>query len=165
MKTVLLAHDLEPDAPCARRCRLRDRVRVHLSALTLDRALADGASADSSVPLSLRAEKLISMANRRSLAQALRRVVRDAGRPLQPLGPVLPLARRDIRRHQDVIHELANAIDHPGPVDLRGLAAVEVLLKDGAGPLYTGDGDDALGPRLQAALTILSTPPAGSAVS
>lgn len=165
MKTVLLAHDMELDAPWARRCRLRDRVRAHLSALTLDQELAAGACPDSEVLLSLRAEKLISMANRHDVARALRRIVADAGRPVGPVGPVLPLARRSILRHGDVIRQLAAVLDRPGPIDVRGLATVEVLLKDGAGPLYTDDSHDALGPRLKTALAILSTPPAGSAVA
>lgn len=164
MKTVLLARDMEPYAPWARRCRLRDRVRAHLGALALDRALADGASPDSGVLLSLRAEALISTSNRHTVARALRRIVTDAGRPLSPLGPVLPLARRYIRRHREVIHELAEVVDRPGPIDVRGLATLEVLLKDGAGPLYTDEHRDTLGPWLQAALTILTTPPAGSTV-
>ena len=165
MKTVLLADDRAPDAPWARQCRLRDRVRARFGALRLDRALAAGASPDSGVLLSLRAETLMSMDNRRALAQALRRIVADSGRPLLPLGPVLPLARRDIKRHRDLIHELADVLDGGLPVDVRGLAAVEVLLKDGAGPLYTADRGDALGARLRAALTTLCTPPAGSAVA
>jgi hypothetical protein len=165
MKTVLLADDRAPDVPRARRCRLRDRVRARFGAFRLDRALAAGASPDSGVLLSLRAETLMSMDNRQGLAQALRRVVADAARPLFPMGPVLPLARRDIRRHRNLIYELADVLDRGLPVDLRGLAAVEVLLKDGAGPLYTANQGDALGARLRAALNVLSAPPAGSAVA
>lgn len=164
MKTVLLARDTELDAPWARRCRLRDRLRAQLFALKLDRALADGASPDSGLLLSLRAERLTSMANRHHLARALRCIVTDAARPLQPIGP-LPLARRGILRHRGAIYELAAVVDRPGPIDVRGLAAVEVLLKDGGGPLYIDDRRDALGSWLQAALTTLSTPPAGSAVA
>src|ERR1700760_49521 len=164
MKTVLLASDREPHAPLARRCRLRHRVRAHVRALKLDRALAAGKSPDSELLLSLRAETMISMANRHALARALRRAVTDAARPLRPLGPALPLARREIRQHRDLMHELADALDRNVPVDLRGLAAVEVLLKDGAGPLYTSDRCDLLGARLQAVLNILPTPPAGSTV-
>src|ERR1700750_3404168 len=81
MKTVLLASDREPDAPLARRCRLRHRVRAHVRALKLDRALAAGQSPASELLLSLRAETMISMANRHALAQALRRAVTDAARP------------------------------------------------------------------------------------
>jgi hypothetical protein len=164
MKTVLLASDREPEALWARRCRLRDRVRAHVRALQLDRALAAGASPDSELLLSLRAEAMISMANRHALARALRRAVADAARPLQPLGPVLPLARREVLRHRGLIHELADVVDRNVPVDLRGLATVEVLLMDGAGPLYTSDRRDALGAWLQTALDTLSTPPAGSTV-
>jgi hypothetical protein len=164
MKTVLLARDTELGAPCACRCRLRDRLRVHLSTLKLDRALAEGASPDSGLLLSLRAETLTSMANRHDLARTLRRVVADAARPLQPMGP-LPLARRCIIRHRDAIYRLADVVDRPGPIDVRGLAAVEVLLKDGGGPLYADDLRDALGPWLETALRVLSTPPAGLAVA
>ena len=165
MKTVLLADPLRPDAPRASRCRLRDRLRARLDALGLDRALAAGASPDSGLLLSLRAEALISMANRRAIARALRRLVRDAARPLQPLGPVLPLARREILQHRDLIHAWAAVLDRPGPVDLRGVAAVEVLLRDGAGPLYTDDPCHPLGSRLRAALITLCPPSAGSAVA
>ncbi len=165
MKTVLVAHDPELDAPWARPCRLRDRLRARVCALRLDRALAAGASPDSGVLLSLRARELMSMRNRRSLACALRRILSEADEPLPPVGSALPLARRDIRRHRRLIHELADVLDRTGPVELRGLAAVEVLLKDGAGPLYNVDRFDALGPRLRALLEILSVPPAGFTVS
>jgi hypothetical protein len=165
MKTVLLAHDPELDAAWARPCRLRDRLRARVCALGLDRSLAAGASPDSGVLLSLRAEELMSMRNRRSLACALRRVVSEAAQPVPPLGSALPLARRDIRRHRRLIHELADVVERPRPVELRGLAAVEVLLKDGAGPLYNAGRFDALGTRLRALLQTLSAPPAGFTVS
>src|ERR1700760_2611991 len=105
MKTVLLASDREPHAPLARRCRLRHRVRAHVRALKLDRALAAGESPESELLLSLRAETMISMANRRALARALRRGVADGAPPLRPLGPALPLARREILQHRDLMHE------------------------------------------------------------
>jgi hypothetical protein len=165
MKTVLLAQDREPDAPSVCRCRWHDRMRARLSSLRLDRELASGACPDVSILLSLRAEELIRVSNRHGLAKALRRVVRDAQCPPRAPGPVLPLARRDIKRHRNLILELADVIDCATPVDLRGLAAVEVLLRDGGGPLYSGDRVDALGPRLEAVLRVLTTPPAGSTVA
>lgn len=164
MKTVLLAQDGEEDAPSAHRCRLGDRWHARISAFRLDRALAAGASPDSGLLLSLRAEALISMDNRRRLARLLRRVVTDAGRPMHPLG-ALPLACRGILRHRDLIDAVAGALERPGPVDLRGLAAVEVLLRDGAGPLYNDDRFDALGGRLEWVLRMLSSPPAGSTIA
>ncbi len=164
MKTVLVTDVLEPEMLWARRCRRRDRLRARLRAPALDRALAAGASPDSGVLLSLRAEALLSLANRRALARTLRRLVRDATRPMQPLGPVLPLARREIIRHRALIHELAAVLDESGPVDLRGVAAAEMLLRDGAGPLYVADPRHSLEPRLHTVLTALCSPPAGSAV-
>jgi hypothetical protein len=165
MKTVLLADDRDLDTARVRRSRLRDRVRVHLRALALNRALAEGANPDSDLLLSLRAEALMSMSNRQTLGQALRRLVADAGRPIGPMGPVLPLDRRAILRHRSLIHEMADVLEQPGPVDLRGVAAVETLVRDGAGPLYTADRKGALGARLQALRSLLATPPAGTPVA
>jgi hypothetical protein len=164
MKTVLLAYAADPYAVSTHRCRLSDRLRARLFALGLDRALADGASPDLSVLLSLRAETLLTVANRRSLARALRRIAKDAEGPPHPLGAMLPLARREIVRHRDLMRGLAEAVERAGPIDLRGLAAVEVLLRDGTGPVYSSEVVGVLGPRLQAVLEMLSVPPAGSAV-
>jgi hypothetical protein len=163
VKTVLLACDPQSYVVSVHRCRLRDRVGARLFALRLDCALAAGVSPDSSVVLSLRAHELLTAANRRSLARGLRRITKDAERPQHP-GPVVPLARREILRHRDLIHRVADVVERAGPIDLCGLAAIEVMVRDGAGPMYGSDRVGALGPRLEAALEILSAPPAGFAV-
>src|SRR5581483_12164170 len=62
--------------------RPRDRLRARVSTWKLDRALARGASPDSSTALSLRANQLIGRNVRRRLAQELRQLPSRAPSPL-----------------------------------------------------------------------------------
>jgi hypothetical protein len=117
---VLLIH---PDgAPTGvyvpRPVRWTDRAAARLHASRLDAQLAAGADPDSSALLGLRAQALTSPRRRRLLGRALERV---AARGPVAAPQLLALAARLLR---------------PRPLAIRGIAAVQVLLTDGAGPLH-----------------------------
>lgn len=57
--TLMLVDDHNPSYITTRKIRLRDRLAAHRRSLTLDRALAGGASPDSDAALALRAQALI----------------------------------------------------------------------------------------------------------
>jgi hypothetical protein len=121
-------HHLSPDpgpdrfgvAPPA---HLRDRAAARLSHHRLDLALAEGASPERSAALALRARRLTSLSQRRSLAATYRRVVQNA--------------REDrVNAAREELARIAEALAQPGPVATQGAAQALLLLTDGTGPLH-----------------------------
>jgi hypothetical protein len=117
----------------ARRVRLLDRLRRWLRASRLDVLLAEGMAPESNMALALHAEHLARPSERRVLAGSLKRIGSGSRRAQihrtaigQPLGPD---SSRDLE-------ELADRLLVPGPVDVRGVAKIRILLADGSGPLY-----------------------------
>jgi hypothetical protein len=100
------------------------RLSARLRADHWDRELSRGASPDSSVERSLRAEQLARPAQRRVIARALRRAV-DGG-----------MVRSRITTCQDVVLRLAARVESSQPISPRGLAMVHLLVTDGTGPLH-----------------------------
>lgn len=133
--TVLLAGGWD-GLVIAKRPRLRDRVAAHIRRRRLDRALAGGIPPETSVALALRAERLTEPEHRRSMAQALRRILResrDGGRA----GPGrVPPSRARVRAAREQLAMLADTLEDPGPVSAGGAAQALMLLTDGTGPLY-----------------------------
>ena len=133
--SVVLADE---DGIYTHRIAMRDRLSARLHADRWDQELARGGAPESSAPLALHAQTLVSSACRRRLASSLRRILEDAkggGLPeWNALGPrhhlvhVLP-ARREIEA-------LIRLLLAPAPVSARGVALVRILLTDGGGPLY-----------------------------
>jgi hypothetical protein len=113
------------------------RVSARLRFATLDEALAAGAEPEERPALALRAERLLAPRMRHALARSLRMGVALAQRPLSVPrtsgGPHVAAAA-------DELLALADHLDGPGPVDVRGVALVCVLLTDGAGPLHSNQG-------------------------
>ena len=98
---------------------LRERLSLRLKARSLDRALAAGASPDTSEELTLRAHALVRADTRNEVAAALSRLAQgDGQRPL----------RRELER-------VATRLLDPGPVAPGGVALALGLLSDGARPL------------------------------
>ncbi len=120
----------------ATRPRLRDRFAARWQSGRLDRALAGGTPPEASRALALRAQHLTEPEQRRSLAQALRRIVREAHerRPIVT-GRVMP-SRVSVTAAREELSLLADALDEPGPVAAGGVAQAALLLIDGTGPLY-----------------------------
>jgi hypothetical protein len=103
---------------------MRDRAVARLHPHRLDLALSAGASPEASAALALRAQRLTSIAHRRSLAAAYRRVVRQARE-----GSQVTAAREELAC-------LADTLAQPGPVATQGAAQALLLLTDGTGPLH-----------------------------
>jgi hypothetical protein len=125
------------------RVRAWDRIRARLQAPALDRALVRGADPESGVALTLHARRLIAPDTRRQLAHSLRTAASLSetpirrGVPVRAYGPHVFLARRHVCA-------LADRLEQPDAVDLRGVALVRLLLTDGGGPLHHNRGADTL---------------------
>jgi hypothetical protein len=115
----------------------RERILTRLRAWKLDRALAGGASPDSSAGLSLRAHSLIGEPARRELWREIHRLLRDAQRPRPRLERSLALPRREIIHTQPVFEEIAERLIGHAPVEAMGVAQIRLLLRDGSSPLYS----------------------------
>jgi len=128
----------------ARTPRMIDRLRVWIQAPHLDAQLAEGTSPESSSALAVRARRLLARQHRDSLARSYRRIVRDALEPragsLRRIAP----HRRRVRAAITELVRLADTLAQPGPVSVRGVAQAQLLLADGAGPLYAAGADSDL---------------------
>ena len=115
---------------------LRARLAARWRRRRLDRALAAGIPPEADAALALRAEELTDLARRRSIASALRELVREAreGAPLEP-ARIRP-DRRRVASASEELSALADTLEDPGPVAANGVAQAWILLTDGTGPLY-----------------------------
>lgn len=136
MATLLLINGRDESYPISRRAGVPTRVRAHLWNWRLDLALARGHSPDSSEALSLRARTLIGVSGRRTLAKAVRSVLRDAERPRHPFGARLPICRIGVLGARPVLEEIVDRLEAHGAIEVRGAAQLRVLLRDGTSPLY-----------------------------
>lgn len=112
---------------------LRDRIHARVRTTSLDHQLAEGASPESSVPIALHAARLCRPKERRSLAASLREVAAAARGSRRTRAPI---NRESIRLALAELETLAGRLESNGPIDVRGVARVRMLLGDGAGPLY-----------------------------
>ena len=135
--------------------RLRHRVAARLHARDLDRALAAGASPDSSVSLSLHAARLYRPGHRSGLAHAVRRLAALTARPSRLK---VPVSVRTVGEVADELEAVASRLSAPGPVDVRGVAKIRSLLSDGTGPLYRPSGSPALRDELRSVLRSFDPP-------
>jgi hypothetical protein len=120
----------------ARRPGFRDRLLARLRYRQLDLALAGGVPPEQNPAVALRARRLIDPCNRRSMAEAFRRVLRESHDGCQlSYGHVHPCRRRVLAASEQ-LDELADALSRPGPVASHGVAEALLLLTDGTGPLY-----------------------------
>jgi hypothetical protein len=116
---------------------LRHRLESHLLADRLDRSLAAGTPPESDVLLALRAERLARPSTREELAAAVQRLVREATEPQHGFSraPSLAVLSR-VARARSELESLVEQLLAPVPVSARGVALVEILLRDGTGPLF-----------------------------
>ena len=124
---------------------------AQLAATHLDRRVADGVDPSHSPIYAARSRRLTGEKSRRTLARSLERLVEEADAP--PRRPSLSSAVRPSRAR---VHEarpqllmLASRLRGGAAVDPRGLAAIRVLLTDGAGPVYTNGDPETLKRRLE----------------
>lgn len=138
---------------------LRDRIAARLRAHALDLALASGTDPESTLMLAVRADALARPHVRRYLARSLERILTESTRPpgLRPT-PVSLGRRRAIRAATDELEALIARLRSAGPVAVRGIAQVLVLLRDGGGPLYAGVTEPDLRSAIEQALTHVDVP-------
>ena len=159
MSTLLLTDNASPGCVRTEHDRVLTRAWTRLHASPLDRALAAGASPDSSAALSLRAHALIGAAARRDLARSIRRLVEAARHPFNPLTHSMPMCRRKAVASADTLLELADRLTSGDPVDARGVAMLRLLLIDGGGPIYHRPAANDLDPALAAVIAALEPSP------
>lgn len=134
-----------------------ERVRARLAARRLDRALANGASPDSDVLIALHARRLTGMRERSALADGLMHAWLAATSPR-----ALSAAVIDVGAVSGALPELValrETLLAPGPVSVRGVAAVRCLLVNGTGPMYGGSPGRPLGAALRHAAELLRVMP------
>ena len=133
---------------------VRARLTARLRAARFDRALAVGVPAPAGSALAAHAARLTSVAERHTVARALRRAVRDATDTRATQTGRVPMHRANIASAEALIAQVALRLQVPHPVNARGMARLRQLLSDGTGPLYHyGSGD--LAARLGAVLAAL----------
>jgi hypothetical protein len=133
-----------------------DRLLARLRAFRLDRALADGASPEASVELALRARLLARPRHRRDLARAVSRVLATVRQAPVAGRPPIPVCRDRVRDCEDELTELIGRLQAVGPVSVRGIAKVSLLLADAGGPLYHRASQDDLCARVRDAAGALA---------
>ena len=125
----------------AQRVSLVQRLLSRTRGPALDRRLADGAAPESSLDLAIRADVLIRPEERAVLARDLDQIAVTARRT--PSKMQVRLCRRRIREAGAELSALSRQLAAPGPVSVRGVAMIRVLLRDGTGPLFQpGSGVD-----------------------
>jgi hypothetical protein len=128
----------------ASRPRLRDRVAARWRSRRIDLALADGAPPEAAASLALRARRLTDLTRRRSIAAALRRLVRELDGGGSPsYVRIVPCCGR-VAAAEGELGLLADTLADPGPVTARGVAQAWILLTDGTGPLYNPSSHESL---------------------
>jgi hypothetical protein len=134
--TLLLLLDVDKRL-IARAATPRERWLARICAARLDRALARGASPDTSAVLALRARALLLPQVQRELAQQVARVLAEGTDPTPRVrGSRVPVRRNSVRATAHLFRELVDRLSGAGPLSVEGIAMVRNLLTDGAGPIY-----------------------------
>jgi hypothetical protein len=141
-------------APAGGTVSWRARLQAAVFAGRFDDTLAFGGTAAAGTALGMHAARLTSHRERRCVAGALRRVVRQAheGRPF-PTSTVA-VHRANVVAAEEAIDAITLRLHSPRQVSAMGMARLRRLLGDGAGPLYAGGRGDLDG-RLRAVLAVL----------
>ena len=135
--------------------RITDRALARALSFRLDRRLAAGQSPESDRLLAARAQHLVSPATRQGLAddwEHLLHVVKHA--PAPTLGR-MALRRDRITAAEPEVRKIAACLRTPLPVAAVGVAAANVVLTDGAGPLHNPYAQIALRDALRLAIAQL----------
>jgi hypothetical protein len=131
-------------APPRRRPRpasLLARLRAH----RIDRELAQGTEPWRSPVYAARSLQLTSPRNRRALAKSLDRLVRDADASRAGFAnAAITPCREQVLRAIELIRSMAARLRSPEPLNVQGVARLNLLLSDGEGPCYRWLGRDSL---------------------
>jgi hypothetical protein len=137
-----------------RPCRFVDRLLARALGASLDEQLAAGCSPESSRLLAARAQDIVSLPHRTSLARSWEHLLRVAlGGPTR--SPAVPLNAAAIRAAEPTIRELMERLTAPLPVTAQGVAAATVMLTNVTSPVYGRQSPDALADLLEAAINHL----------
>jgi len=126
--------------------RLVVRLRARACRLTLDRALAAGADPSASPLLAARAAQLVDASVRQRIASYLEQFASTVDAPRGRIR-TLPL-RSAVRPNQEALIEIARMLGHHGAYYARGIAMLELVLRDGTGPAYTDPSGEGLARQL-----------------
>jgi hypothetical protein len=136
-------------------CRLADGLLARALGASLDQQLAAGCSPESTRLLAARAQRIVSLPHRTSLARSWEHALRVARRGPGVRTPAVPLNVRAILAAEPAIRELRERLAAPLPVTAQGVAAATVMLTDATSPVYGRPSPDALALLLDAAITEL----------
>ena len=125
-----------PPRLLARPCRPWDLLAARLLASCLDRRLASGQAPETNRLLATRAQTLVRPDEREASARNWQHLVAMSRCPPAPRIRRVPLCRDRIMAAEPVVRAMVVALVAPLPVPARGVAMANVLLRDGAGPLY-----------------------------
>jgi len=135
--------------------RLTDRILAHTHGASLDQQLAAGRLPESTRPLAARAQQIVSLPRRTSLAANWGHLLRVARRAPSPRVRAVPLRSATILAAEPAIRELMERLTTPLPVGARGAAMASVLLTEPTSPVYSRRGPRSLADRLQDAIIAL----------
>jgi hypothetical protein len=125
------------------------RLRARSRRLELDQALAQGADPSSSPLLAARAGQLVRRPHRYRLAAALEHLALTADAAPTSFG-VMP-RRRAMHANRFALLDLAGTLRRGELLYARGIAMLELVLIDGAGPAYTDARGEGLARQLELA--------------
>jgi hypothetical protein len=138
-----------------RPCRLADRLLARVLGASLDHQLAAGCSPESNRLLAARAQDVVSLPRRTSVARSWDHLLRVARRAPAVRTPAVPLNAAAILAAEPAIRELVGRLTAPLPVTARGVAAATIPLTDAASPVYGRERPEALAGLLDVAITQL----------
>jgi hypothetical protein len=136
-------------------CRLTDRLLARALGASLDQQLAAGCRPESTRLLAARAQRIVSLPRRTSLAANWDHLLRVARRAPARRTRAVPLRATAILAAEPAIRELMERLTAPLPVSAQGVATASVLLTDPTSPVYSRRAPRSLADRLQAAIIAL----------
>ncbi len=135
--------------------RLTDRLLARALGASLDQQLAAGCLPESTRLLAARAQHIVSLPRRTSLAGHWDHLLRVAQRAPSHRTRAVPLRSAVILAAEPAIRELTERLTAPLPVGARGVAMASMLLTDPTSPVYSRRGPLSLDGRLQDAIIAL----------
>jgi hypothetical protein len=138
-----------------RPCRLADRLHARLLGASLDHQLAAGWSPESNRLLAARAQDIVSLPRRTSLARSWDHLLQVARRAPAARTRAVPLNVAAILAAEPAIRELVARLTAPLPVTARGVAAATIPLTDATSPVFVRQSRGVLAELLDSAITQL----------
>jgi hypothetical protein len=135
--------------------RLSDRLLARLYGASLDHQLAEGCPPELTRLLAARAQDIVALPRRTSLARSWAHLLRVARRSPSHPTPIAPVRSAAILAAEPAIRELIERLTAPLPVSAQGVAAASVLLTNANSPVYSRRSPCPLADLLQAAITQL----------